>query len=178
MSTVCSSSSSRRGWPSRARSPGEGDGRRTHLVYHPTAESCAALTLWMETLPPREPVRLGLQAKLAVAASRTPRACLVALEAYERECLDLAEHLGDDGGEARSWAASASNAPAALRRDSSTPRPTGPHGHGFAYTASPARPAPPRPRRPDARTCDLKVKYSTFHLRVFADPRIVSEGAR
>src|SRR5580704_13847813 len=39
---------------------------RTHVVYHPTEATSAALTLWMETPLPREPVRLGLQAKLSV----------------------------------------------------------------------------------------------------------------
>ena len=74
--------------------PRRGDERRTHLVYHPTSESCAALTLWMETLLPREPVRLGLQAKLAVAREQDAPRLLVALEAYERECLTLAGLIG------------------------------------------------------------------------------------
>src|ERR1700690_1866477 len=34
--------------------PRRGEARRTHLVYHPTTETCEALTLWMETLLPRE----------------------------------------------------------------------------------------------------------------------------
>jgi DNA-binding PadR family transcriptional regulator len=85
--------------------PRRSDDRRTHLVYHPTQETCAALTLWMETLLPREPVRLGLQAKLSVAREQDAPRLLVALEAYERECLMLAEQLAHDDGEARSWAA-------------------------------------------------------------------------
>ncbi len=85
--------------------PRRGDERRTHLVYHPTSETCAALTLWMDTLPPREPVRLGLQAKLAVAREQDAPRLLVALEAYERECLALADRLGGDDAEARSWTA-------------------------------------------------------------------------
>jgi DNA-binding PadR family transcriptional regulator len=85
--------------------PRRSDDRRTHLVYHPTEETCAALTLWMETLLPREPVRLGLQAKLAVAREADAPLLLIALEAYERECLMLTELLSADDGEARSWAA-------------------------------------------------------------------------
>jgi len=85
--------------------PRRGDERRTWLVYHPTSESCSALTLWMETLLPREPVRLGLQAKLAVAREQDAPRLLVALEAYERECLMLAELMAEHDGEARSWAA-------------------------------------------------------------------------
>lgn len=78
--------------------------RRTHLVYHPTAETPHALTLWMETLLPREPVRLGLQAKLSVARPQDAPRLLVALRAYERECLLLARVVTPSEGEARSWA--------------------------------------------------------------------------
>jgi DNA-binding PadR family transcriptional regulator len=85
--------------------PLRGDERRSRLVYHPTSETCGALTFWMETLLPREPVRLGLQAKLAVAREQDAARLLVALEAYERECLLLADRLGQQDGEARSWAA-------------------------------------------------------------------------
>jgi DNA-binding PadR family transcriptional regulator len=85
--------------------PRRREARRTHLVYHPTTETCSALTLWMETLLPREPVRLGLQAKLAVAREQDAPRLLVALEAYERECEMLAGVVGEDDGEARSWAA-------------------------------------------------------------------------
>jgi DNA-binding PadR family transcriptional regulator len=85
--------------------PRRSDDRRTHLVYHPTAETCAALTLWMETLLPREPVRLGLQAKLSVAREQDAPRLLAALEAYERECLALAAQVASEQGEARSWAA-------------------------------------------------------------------------
>src|ERR1700689_334732 len=45
--------------------PKRGNVRRTHLVYYPTEEAAEALSTWMETRLPREPVRLGLQAKLA-----------------------------------------------------------------------------------------------------------------
>jgi DNA-binding PadR family transcriptional regulator len=79
--------------------------RRTHLVYYPTAETSRALTLWMETLLPREPVRLGLQAKLSVARPRDAPRLLVALRAYEQECVALADLVQAGDGEARSWAA-------------------------------------------------------------------------
>ena len=82
-----------------------GGERRTHLVYHPTSETCAALTLWMETLLPREPVRLGLQAKLSVAREQDAPRLLLALESYERECLALAAQGAGEEGDARSWAA-------------------------------------------------------------------------
>jgi DNA-binding PadR family transcriptional regulator len=71
--------------------PRRGKERRTRLVYHPTEQTPQALTCWMETLLPREPVRLGLQAKLAVAREQDLRRLSVALRAHQRECLALAE---------------------------------------------------------------------------------------
>jgi DNA-binding PadR family transcriptional regulator len=85
--------------------PKRSNHRRTHLVYHPTEASSVALSQWMETLPPREPVRLGLQAKLSVAREQDAQRLLVALRAYERECLMLAHLVSPSDGEARSWAA-------------------------------------------------------------------------
>jgi DNA-binding PadR family transcriptional regulator len=79
--------------------------RRTHLVYHPTEETADALTTWMETLLPREPVRLGLQAKLSVARQQDAPRLLIALRAYERECLVLAQLVCPSDFHARSWAA-------------------------------------------------------------------------
>jgi DNA-binding PadR family transcriptional regulator len=85
--------------------PKRGNHGRTHLVYHPTDAAPQALTLWMETLLPREPVRLGLQAKLSVARPVDAPRLLIALRAYERECLVLAHLVHPSDGEARSWAA-------------------------------------------------------------------------
>jgi DNA-binding PadR family transcriptional regulator len=76
---------------------------RTHLVYYPTEEASEALTLWMETLLPREPVRLGLQAKLSVAREEDAERLLAALRAYERECLMLAQLVSPADGLGRSW---------------------------------------------------------------------------
>jgi DNA-binding PadR family transcriptional regulator len=85
--------------------PKRGNHRRTHLVYHPTDASAEALTLWMETLLPREPVRLALQAKLSVARQQDAPLVQIALKAYERECLLLAQLVHPSDGEARSWPA-------------------------------------------------------------------------
>ncbi|HEX4467682.1 MAG TPA: PadR family transcriptional regulator [Solirubrobacteraceae bacterium] len=85
--------------------PKRGNQRRTHLVYYPTTETSEALTLWMETLLPREPVRLGLQAKLSVAREQDAPRLLTALKAYERECLVLAHLVGPGDVGARSWSA-------------------------------------------------------------------------
>lgn len=85
--------------------PKRGNDRRTHLVYHPTAATPHALTTWMETLLPREPVRLGLQAKLSVAREQDAQRLLVALKSYEQECLLLAQVVSPGDGRGRSWAA-------------------------------------------------------------------------
>jgi len=82
----------------------DSSGRR-HVVYHPTEATAEALTLWMETLGPREPVRLGLHSKLSVARPQDAPRLLVALREYERECRALAQHVSPAGGHARSWAA-------------------------------------------------------------------------
>lgn len=79
--------------------------RRTHLVYYPTDETPEALTLWMETLLPREPVRLGLQAKLSVAREEDAYRLLEALKAYGRECLLLAQLVSPTDARGRSWTA-------------------------------------------------------------------------
>jgi DNA-binding PadR family transcriptional regulator len=85
--------------------PKRSNNRRTHLVYHPTDETSEALTLWMETLLPREPVRLGLQAKLSVAREQDASRLLIALREYERECLVMAQIVCPTDGRAHSWAA-------------------------------------------------------------------------
>ena len=75
------------GLASSREEPRRDNQRRTRLVYHPTEQTAEALTVWMETLLPREPVRLGLQAKLAVARDEDAPRLLVALMEYQRECL-------------------------------------------------------------------------------------------
>lgn len=84
--------------------PRRGQGSRTHMVYHPTADTAQALSVWMETLLPREPVRLGLQAKLAVAREEDVPRLLVALRQYERECVELAQLVAPSAGAPGSWA--------------------------------------------------------------------------
>jgi DNA-binding PadR family transcriptional regulator len=79
--------------------------RGTHVVYHPTEETRAAVEYWMETLTAREPVRLGLQAKLAVADEADVPRIRIALREYERECLVLAHLVLATDGEPRSWRA-------------------------------------------------------------------------
>ncbi len=68
------------------REPGR---RRTRSVYYPTDLAAQAFGEWMETLIPKEPMRSGIRAKVAVARERDARSLLLALRSYEQECLGL-----------------------------------------------------------------------------------------
>lgn len=85
--------------------PRKSSGRRAMVVYHPTEKTSRALTMWMETLLPREPVRFGLHAKLAVARAEDAQRLMVALRDYEQKCLALAQLVTPKGGAQASWAA-------------------------------------------------------------------------
>jgi DNA-binding PadR family transcriptional regulator len=85
--------------------PRRGNQLRTRVVFHPTDKTPRALTCWMETLLPREPVRLGLQAKLAVAREQDVARLLRALREYERECLVLAQLVLPTEDQPRTWPA-------------------------------------------------------------------------
>jgi DNA-binding PadR family transcriptional regulator len=63
--------------------------RQPRLVYYATDLTAEAVSDWMETLIPKEPVRVGIRAKVAVAREQDARSLLLALRAYERECLEL-----------------------------------------------------------------------------------------
>lgn len=85
--------------------PRRDNARRTRVVYRPTELTENAMTAWMETLLPREPVRLGLHAKLAVARDADAHRLIMALREYERECLRLAQLVAPTAHEMRSWTA-------------------------------------------------------------------------
>jgi DNA-binding PadR family transcriptional regulator len=85
--------------------PIAGGRQRTQLVYHPTWATSEALTLWMETLLPHQPVRLSWQAKLSVARRQDAPRLLRALQAHERECLTLATSLAHARAQGDSWKA-------------------------------------------------------------------------
>lgn len=86
--------------------PPRAGGRRATVTFHPTDRTASALTSWMETLLPREPVRLALQAKLAVARPEDAERMMVALKDYEESCLMLAHLVSPSNGrEPRSWTA-------------------------------------------------------------------------
>jgi DNA-binding PadR family transcriptional regulator len=83
--------------------PRRGSEQGISVVYHPTEQTARALACWMETLTAREPVRIGLQAKLAVARPQDAPRLLRALREYERECLMLAQLVLPSESEPRSW---------------------------------------------------------------------------
>jgi hypothetical protein len=73
-------------------------------VYHPTEQTAAAVTLWLETLLPQEPMRSALHAKLAAARNEADARLLQrALKVHEQECLQMTQLLPPMTGSARSW---------------------------------------------------------------------------
>jgi len=79
--------------------------QRTELVYHPTSATSEALTLWMDTQQPHDPVRLRWQAKLSVARPQDAPRLLRALQAHEHECLTLATSLAQTRVQGSTWEA-------------------------------------------------------------------------
>ena len=78
--------------------------RQVHTVYFPTPQTQAAVSLWMETHMPLAPVRIGMQAKLAVARDEDAPRLLVALKTYEQECLELLQSMPEAASSGvRSW---------------------------------------------------------------------------
>jgi DNA-binding PadR family transcriptional regulator len=78
-------------------------GRR--VVYYPTERAQGALTEWMVADAATEPLRVELQAKLAVARSEDVPRLLSALDCYERECHALLSASSEEFPRPRSWAA-------------------------------------------------------------------------
>jgi DNA-binding PadR family transcriptional regulator len=79
-------------------------GRRgTRVVYESTEQTAPAVCDWMQTLLPREPLRRGIEAKLAVATERDVASVRTALRQYERECLELVQAIVPAATEPRSW---------------------------------------------------------------------------
>jgi DNA-binding PadR family transcriptional regulator len=78
-------------------------GGRVLVTFHPTELTPLALSQWMQTLTPREPVRIGLQAKIAVAREEDAPHLLDALREYERECLQLLQGTASVHTQRRHW---------------------------------------------------------------------------
>jgi len=62
----------------------------TQTIYYPTASTARALSEWIETLSPKEPMREGIRAKVAAAREQDARQLLLTLTEHERTCLKLA----------------------------------------------------------------------------------------
>jgi DNA-binding PadR family transcriptional regulator len=78
---------------------------RRRLIYYPTPATSSALSLWMQTQLPREPARVAIHAKLAVARPQDAASLLRALQAYEQECCVLACQSPQASTERGTWGA-------------------------------------------------------------------------
>lgn len=83
--------------------PVRGRKRGTRTVYRPTERTAEAVSDWMQTLLPREPVRRGIEAKLAVARRADVRSLTVALRRHQQECLALSQMLPPASGRPHTW---------------------------------------------------------------------------
>jgi DNA-binding PadR family transcriptional regulator len=77
--------------------------RQQRTVYYPTEQAPAALSHWIGTSTPKEPLRADLQAKIAVARIEDAPRLLRMLDNYERECLELLEATCEEQLSIQSW---------------------------------------------------------------------------
>jgi DNA-binding PadR family transcriptional regulator len=83
-----------------------GHGQR---VYAATERAEAALSEWMHSPVSKQPVRVELQAKIAMSRPCDAPQLLNALEAYERECLEVLRQTNEAEVPMGSWAGLAIN---------------------------------------------------------------------
>jgi DNA-binding PadR family transcriptional regulator len=77
--------------------------RQQRTVYSATELAPGALRMWLETLAPREPTRVEIQAKVAAAREQDVPQLRQALLQYERECLELLRQGSGPPLPVRSW---------------------------------------------------------------------------
>jgi DNA-binding PadR family transcriptional regulator len=77
--------------------------RQQRTVYSATELAPGALRMWLETLAPREPTRVEIQAKVAAAREQDVPQLAQALRQYERECLELLRQSAGPPLPVRSW---------------------------------------------------------------------------
>jgi DNA-binding PadR family transcriptional regulator len=77
--------------------------RAVHVVYQPNERTGSAFVCWLETLTAREPVRLGLQAKVMVGRSEDIPRIRRALQENVRQNLALAAFVVPAEEQPRSW---------------------------------------------------------------------------
>jgi PadR family transcriptional regulator, regulatory protein PadR len=85
---------------------GRGHGQR---VYAATERAGGALSSWMCAPASKEPVRVELQAKIAMSRAQDAPQLLRALDAYERECFELLRQTNEAEVPMGSWAGLALN---------------------------------------------------------------------
>lgn len=73
--------------------PRRGETHSMQVVFHPTPLTQLAVSDWMASALPREPVRRGIEAKLAVAGERDLPSVRHSLARYRAECLELAQSI-------------------------------------------------------------------------------------
>jgi DNA-binding PadR family transcriptional regulator len=83
-----------------------GEGQR---VYSATDRAEAAVAAWMETPVGKEPMRVELQAKIAMSSAHHAPALLRALDGYERDCFELLHKTQGAEVPMGSWAGLAMN---------------------------------------------------------------------
>jgi DNA-binding PadR family transcriptional regulator len=77
--------------------------RQQRTVYSATRLAPGALRTWLETLAPREPTRVEIQAKVAAAREQDAPQLVGALRQYECECLELLRQSSGPPLPVRSW---------------------------------------------------------------------------
>jgi len=85
---------------------GAGEGQR---VYSATEAARAALEAWMESPATREPVRVELQARIALSRAHDAPHLLRALDAYERDCFEMLRRSSEADVPMGSWVGLAMN---------------------------------------------------------------------
>lgn len=83
-----------------------GEGQR---VYSATHHARAALEAWMESPATREPVRVELQARIALSRAHDAPHLLRALDAYERDCFEMLRKSSEAEVQMGSWVGLAMN---------------------------------------------------------------------
>jgi hypothetical protein len=78
-------------------------------VYAATDRAETALSEWMRSPVSKEPVRVELQAKIAMSRAGDAPQLLSALEAYERECFDMLRQTNEAEVPMGSWTGLAMN---------------------------------------------------------------------
>lgn len=77
---------------------------RDRVVYHATDDGVVAFERWLGSEVRKEPVRMDVLARIAVSRPEHAPLLLVALEGYERECLDMvAGTTAHDSLDVRPW---------------------------------------------------------------------------